>query len=275
MADQNPKAAAALASKLGWLILGRLLGAVLLLWIGSLWTRGNFRPTGWRSTITILFVITALTVGYALARRLSRRLVLQTRLQFLIDIGMVTWLVWVTNDAHSPYTALYIVIISLASIFLGPRDAIITSVVCAVAFTTCAISVVTGIGPRGTHAVEGSLSDTIQTVALFDVAFFVVGLLSAKLAERQSRSDVRLIAATQTLASLRALHERIIESIRSGVVTTDLQGRIYTFNTAAQEITGYQEKDVYGQEASILFGDISEDIAQSLRAAETGDQVLA
>jgi two-component system sensor histidine kinase PilS (NtrC family) len=81
---------------------------------------------------------------------------------------------------------------------------------------------------------------------------------------------VRLIAATQTLASLRALHERIVESIRSGVVTTDLQGRIYTFNTAAQEITGYQEKDVYGQEASILFGDISEDIAQSLRAPDTG-----
>src|SRR6185295_10860569 len=114
-------------------------------------------------------------------------------------------------------------------------------------------------------------SETIQSVGLFDVAFFVVGLLSAKLAERQSRSDVRLIAATQTLRNLRALHERIVQSIRSGVVTTDLQGRIYTFNTAAREITGYEEKDVYGQEASILFGDISDDITQSLRAAETGE----
>jgi len=43
----------------------------------------------------------------------------------------------------------------------------------------------------------------------------VVGLLSARLAERQSRSDVRLIAATQSLANLRALHERIVESIKS------------------------------------------------------------
>jgi len=80
-----------------------------------------------------------------------------------------------------------------------------------------------------------------------------------------------LIAATQTLASLRALHERIVESIRSGVVTTDLQGRIYTFNTAAQEITGYEQQDVRGQEASILFGDIGEDITQSLQAAEAGE----
>lgn len=261
---------AALASKLGWLILGRLLGAVLLLWIGSLWARGNFRPTGWRSTITILFVVTAFTVVYSVARRFTNSLILQIRLQFLVDIVVVTWLVWVTNDAHSPYIALYIVIIALASIFLGPRDAIITSVVCVIAFTVCVISVLSGIGPKGTHALEGSLSETVQTVALFDVAFLVVGLLAAKLAERQSRSDVRLIAATQTLANLRALHERIVQSIRSGVVTTDLQGRIYTFNTAAQEITGYEEKDVYGQAASILFGDISEDIAESLRAAEMG-----
>lgn len=270
--EHKAESGSPLERKLWWLILGRLMGAILLLWAGSLWMRSNLRDHGpWRSTTTILLVVTVLTLVYVLARRFSRALVLQTRIQFLIDILMVTWLVWLTNNARSPYTALYIVIISLASVFLGPRDAIITSVVCAVAFTTCTVAVLIGVGPRGAQTfVEGSLSETVQSVGLFDVAFFVVGLLSAKLAERQSRSDVRLIAATQTLASLRALHERIVESIRSGVVTTDLQGRIYTFNAAAQEITGYEEKDVYGQEASILFGDISEDIKQSLQAAETG-----
>lgn len=244
----------------------------MLLWAGSVWTRGNLRGLGpWRSTTTILLVVAAVTLAYVLARHFSRALVFQARIQFLIDILLVTWLVWLTNDARSPYTALYIVIISMASVFLGPRDAIITSVVCAVAFTACTVAVITGIGPRGAQTfAEGSLSETIQSVGLFDVAFFVVGLLSAKLAERQSRSDVRLIATAQTLANLRVLHERIVESIRSGVVTTDLQGRIYTFNSAAQEITGYEEKDVYGQDASILFGDINADIKQSLRAAETG-----
>src|SRR5205814_8924369 len=107
-----------------------------------------------------------------------------------------------------------------------------------------------------TKLVGGSLSQTIQWVGLFDVAFLVVGLLSARLAERQSRSDVRLKAATQSLATLRALHERIVESIRSGLVTTDLQGRIYSFNAAAEEITGYDEADVRGQDASIFFGEI-------------------
>ena len=263
----------ALGRRLWWLILGRLIVALMLLLAGSLWTRGNLHPhASWRSTANILFVVVGLTLLYALTLRFSRALVAQARVQFFIDVLLVTWLVWITNDIHSPYTALYIVIISSASIFLGPRDAIVTSVGCAVAFTTCTIAVITGTGPRVTQTIiEVSIAEAIQSTGLFDVAFLVVGLLSARLAERQSRSDVRLIAATQTLASLRALHERIVESIRSGVVTTDLQGRIYTFNTAAQEITGYQEQDVRGQEASILFGDIGEDITQSLQASEAGE----
>jgi two-component system sensor histidine kinase PilS (NtrC family) len=139
---------------------------------------------------------------------------------------------------------------------------------CAVAFTASALAMLNGaarIPPL--ELLEMGRPQTFQSIGLFDVAFLVVGLLSARLAERQSRSDVRLQAATQSLATLRALHERIVESIRSGVVTTDLAGRIYTFNAAAAEITGYQEADVRGQEASIFFGDLREIIKDSIDSA--------
>jgi two-component system sensor histidine kinase PilS (NtrC family) len=132
--------------------------------------------------------------------------------------------------------------------------------------------VLTGFGQQSTHDLLGAgRSQTFQSIGLFDISFFIVGLLSSRLADRQSRSDVRLMAATQSLASLRALHERIVESIRSGVVTTDLQGRIYTFNAAAGEITGYKQEDVRGQDASILFGEIKGIIANSLKAASVSD----
>ncbi|HEY6121699.1 MAG TPA: ATP-binding protein, partial [Pyrinomonadaceae bacterium] len=136
----------------------------------------------------------------------------------------------------------------------------------------CAVVAIFGLGNDfAKQNLDGSLSQAVQSVGLFDISFFVVGLLSARLATRQSRSDVRLIAATQSLASLRALHERIVESIRSGVVTTDLQGRIYTFNTAAEEITGYKEQDVRGQDASIFFGEMKEHVDDSLQAAAVGE----
>jgi two-component system sensor histidine kinase PilS (NtrC family) len=93
--------------------------------------------------------------------------------------------------------------------------------------------------------------------------------LAAKLAERQSHSE-QLAAATRSLADLRALHERIIESIRSGLITTDLDGQIYTFNAAAEEITGYRADEVTGKNASMFFGDITRQTADSMEAAATG-----
>jgi two-component system, NtrC family, sensor histidine kinase PilS len=95
-------------------------------------------------------------------------------------------------------------------------------------------------------------------------------LLAAKLAERQLHTDVQLAAATRSLADLRALHERIVESIRSGLITTDLHGQIYTFNAAAEEITGYEAKQARGQNASMFFGDMKKQIAVSMQAAASG-----
>lgn len=260
-----------LSQKLWWLILGRLTAALILFSARFVWTKGT-NPTAWKQILPPLLIVCGLTAIYALAHRFSQTLLFQARIQFVVDILLVTWLVWNTDVIHSPYIALYILIISTSSLFLGPRDAIVTSVGCALAFTVSALAVLTGFGQQSTHDLLGaSRSQTFQSIGLFDISFFIVGLLSSRLADRQSRSDVRLMAATQSLASLRALHERIVESIRSGVVTTDLQGRIYTFNAAAGEITGYKEEDVRGQDASILFGEIKGIIANSLNAASMSD----
>ena len=215
----------------------------------------------------LLMVVGALTVVYFLIYQFSHRLLFQARLQLAVDVLLVTWLVWHSDVINSPYIALYIVVISVSSVFLGSRDAVVTSVGSAVAFTTCALAL---IQSRPSITAAESLSQTVQSVGLFDVAFLVVGLLSARLAERQSRSDVRLMAATQSLANLRALHERIVESIRSGLVTTDLQGRIYSFNAAAEEMTGYRARDLRGQNASIILGELGDKIANTVRAIETG-----
>src|SRR6267143_2731118 len=258
-----------LARKLWWLIFGRLAVAIFIGLVRVIWISGR-HDEAWTQALPALLIVCGLTVVYSLAHRVSRTLPFQARLQFALDIILVTWLNWTTDVIHSPYIALYIVIIAAASLFLGPRDAIVTSLGCAVAFTASALAVLAGYGTHSPRLLDVGSSQTIQTVGLFDLAFLVVGLLSARLAERQSRSDVRLIAATQSLASLRALHERIVESIRSGVVTTDLEGRIYTSNAAAEEITGYKAAELRGQDVSILFGNLDSMEEESLKAAAEG-----
>lgn len=267
IAEQNRN----LGRRLWWLILCRLAVSLFLLAI-SFWTGTPNREVFWPKTVPFLFFVATLTAAYALAHRFVRSRPFQVRLQIAVDVLLVTWLVWNSYVINSPYTALYIVIIAIASLFLTPREVVITSVGCAVVFTASALAALSGFGdhPAGETLDAASLSRAIQSVGLFDVAFFVVGLLSARLAEHQSGSDVRLKAATQSLANLRALHERIVASIRSGVVTTDLQGRIYTLNAAAEEITGYNELDVRGEDVSIFFGDLKEQTRASLSASESG-----
>jgi two-component system sensor histidine kinase PilS (NtrC family) len=254
-------------NKLGWLIVGRLLTALLLFIVSLVWNRAGDPQQILSRSVNLLLIVAALTIVYAVIFRLSQNTLLQARLQLGIDILIVTWLVWHSGVIQSPYIALYIVIIAISSLFFIARDAVVTSVVCAVAFTASAVLLMNNTPA----AANDSLQQSVQAIGMFDIAFLVVGLLSARLAERQSRSDVRLLAATQSLADLRALHERIVESIRSGVVTTDLEGRIFTFNQAAVEITGYEEKTVRGKDASILFGDLKERIASSLRTINSNE----
>jgi two-component system, NtrC family, sensor histidine kinase PilS len=262
-----------LGARVWWLISGRAAAVIVLLLVGLAWRSSAFG----RGVVTSLSAVTpmvltaaGLTLVYCAARLLWKNYLAQARVQFLADVLLVTWLVWTTGNVSSPYAALYVVIIAIASLFVGPRGAMVTSIGSAAAFNACVLVALYGLGPFAARVTGESLANAIQAVGLSDVSFLVVGLLAAKLADRQTRSDVQLAAATRSLADLRALHERIVESIRSGVITTDLQGRIYTFNAAAEEITGYKVSDVRGQDASIFFGDMTRQIPDSMNAAATG-----
>ena len=258
-------------NRLWWLIIGRGAAVIVLVLIGLAWKSsalGRGVVTSLSAVTPIILTAAGLTIVYCAVRLLWKNYLAQARIQFLADILLVTWLVWMTGNVSSPYAALYIVIISIASLFVGPRGTMITSIGSAAAFNTCVLFAVNQMGAG--HATGESLANAIQAVGLSDLSFLVVGLLAAKLADRQTRSDVQLAATARSLADLRALHQRIVESIRSGVVTTDLQGHIYTFNAAAEEITGYKVSDVRGHDASIFFGDMTRQIADSMNAAATG-----
>src|SRR6185295_177065 len=127
--------------------------------------------------VPVVLTVAGLTIVFVIARFTWTKYLVQARLQILLDVLLVTWLVWNTGNVNSPYAALYIVIISVASLFLGPRGALITSIGSAAAFNACVLYELVRQGASG-----DSLGNTIQTVGLSDISFLVVGLLAAKLA---------------------------------------------------------------------------------------------
>ncbi len=254
------------------LIIGRLIVVFLLLVTTWVWYSGQLRlsfdqfPQG---LILVFIIAVGLTIVYFILLRLSKNLTWQIWLQFLIDAGLITWLIWRTGDLTSPYITLYYVLISVSSIFLRPLSVLLMSFICVGLFILLAVSTAMGLVESQTPQ---SLPRIVQIVSFHVVAFLVVGLLSARLAERRFSGE-KLEEATKTLANLRALHERIIESIRSGLITTDLDGTIYTFNSAAAEITGYSAGQMIGTPIQRIFRNIESAITASTSEIPDSEQL--
>lgn len=251
---------ASLFQKIQTLIIGRLVAIFLLLVSSWIWYSGStdFSLQNIPQSALLIFIIAVgLTVVYFFFLRLSKNFQWQIRVQFLLDCLLITWLVWRTGDLSSPYITLYIVLIAISSIFLRPHSTILMALFCLGLFA--GLGLLTGLSAIQSYGSFQSPAKIAQTVSFHAVAFLVVGLLAARLADRRSSGE-KLREATRSLENLRALHERIIESIRSGLVTTDLDGTIFTFNAAASEITGLDPETVRGRSIFSIFGDIRSEI---------------
>jgi two-component system, NtrC family, sensor histidine kinase PilS len=276
MVSLDEKAASANAKpmqKIQTLIVGRLMVIFLLMVTSWIWFSGTLRLSleNFPQGLFLVFLISVgLTVVYFFLVRLSNTYAWQVRAQFLLDALLITWLVWRTGDLTSPYITLYIVLVSIASFFLRPLSTLLMAAVCAGLFVSLAFlsigEIIQTTGP------QQSVGKAVQIVSFHVVALLVVGLLASRLSDRRSSVE-ELEETAKSLANLRALHERIVESIRSGLVTTDLEGNIYTFNAAATEITGYRLDQIQGSSIYNLFGDIREPIDLSLAAAGGGEQL--
>ena len=222
-----------------------------------------------RGLLLAFLLSVGLTIAYFFVLRLSESYMWQVRVQFLLDAMLVTWIVWRTGDLSSPYIPLYIITIGVSSFYLSSRGTILMAAICVFLFIFVSVSassaIIDSFGTRAEYV------RTAQILAFHTVAFLVVGLLASRLSKSNASGD-QLKETAQTLANLRVLHERIVESIRSGLITTDLEGNIYTFNQTAAEITGYQPDEMRGKSIYALFGNIKTPIADSLNATIAGDQ---
>ena len=253
------------------LIIGRLLAIFLLLVASWFWNSGQLKLSFEnfpRGLFLVFLIAVGLTIIYFFGLRLNKNYGWQVRSQFVLDVLLITWLVWRTGDLSSPYVTLYIVIISAASIFLSARETLLIAAICVLLFS--ALSVLVAFAAIDSFGITPEFSRSFQIIAFHDVAFLVVGLLASRLSDRRASSE-ELRATTKTLANLRVLNQRIVESIRSGLITIDLDGNIYTFNRTAAEITGCRAAEMRGKSIFSLFGNIKLPIADSLGATDTGE----
>ena len=236
-----------LKARLYWLMGLRVVVVTLLLGLSITFqvAKGERVPTFYA-----LIVFTyAITIAYTATLRYLTTPTALTRFayfQIAVDLLLETVLVAMTGGIESPFAVLYIITVTLASLILRRRVGLATAAFSAILFGLVANIQLYGLLELGEWLPPSRLSvaETLYTFGVHGLAFFVVGFLSGQLAGQLRLADQSLREKEQGLTRLQAFHENIVQSISSGLFTTDAEGRITSFNPAAQDATGYTLEQV-------------------------------
>ena len=245
---------ASLRGKLFWLIGVRVVTVTILLGSGVL---VQLRTPGLWPVGPFFFLV---GLSYALAATFLLTLGFVERRRWLIDLQLATdaivisAVVLLTGGVTSYFSSLYALPIIGASILQYRRGGLLVGSLSALLLACVVVGQYQGAFEflENRWAAIGQVAKPPAMLAFYMVGldvfgFLVVALLSGYLAERLRSAHASLARASIEIADLQAFNEHVIEGLTSGLATTDSQGRVLTFNGAAEQITGYRIADVLGR----------------------------
>src|SRR5260221_8980276 len=242
----------ALRRKLLWLIGGRavvitlLLGSAILI---QLKAPGSFPIDPFFAVIGFTYALTAvwtLTLPYV------DRHPWLVDVQVACDAVIVSAIVHLTGGVTSYFASLYTLPIIAASTVQSWRGGLMVSVLSSLMYAGLVVAQyeAPGLLPLGAPPdALPALRVAVFTVGLNVFGFMAVAGLSGYLAEGLRRTGAQLEKASTQLEDLQAFNQHVIDSLTSGLATSDMDGKILTFNRAAEAITALAASDVVGRRA--------------------------
>ncbi len=242
LADAAPAGAAegGLYRKLVWLTFFRLVTITVLL--------GGIAVTSWQAGLDVgqaaspLYALIVLTYAASIATGLlltrGRGLIAVAYGQIGLDVALAAGVVAVTGRSESVFIFLFSIAVVNGAILLFARGA--------------AVAAAGAIGAYLWLVLGSGASRTSPSSVLFahGAAFVATGALASYLAQQLRRTGERLAVSQSDLAFVTALHESIVQSVASGLVTLDAAGRITFLNRAAEHMTGWSLAAVRGEPAA-------------------------
>src|SRR5208282_5329787 len=217
-----------------------------------------------------------LSLFFLIYNQISHDYLLQAYLQIYCDIVIITAILHVTGDLESNYFSLYLVTIILASIILPRGRAFL---VAAVSFVFMGAMIEIAYLPTmypevvekypalqfftTTSTLAPDLASLQVKISASLFGFFAVAYLSSFLAESLRKAGRELRDKSGQVASLQAKNENIIQSMREGLLSTDLEGAITELNPAGADILGHQIEELRGSRIDAVFRGWADEISSN------------
>jgi two-component system sensor histidine kinase PilS (NtrC family) len=239
---------------LAWLVKVRILILSFLLAIQWIVAHLTLAPLPLRLFVSTILLWFGLSLFHALLLSYSRHHRRQALLQVLTDLVFISLVVHETGGWDSSLNFLYALAIIVASILLPRVWAQLVAVLAFVLYGT--VLELNYFGMISSYCTTHPTWKALQAIIFVNLFAYIAiaylgGLLNAKL--RQAR--VQLKDTSGALENLQVLHENIIQSIGSGLITTGLDGHVTLANSAAQKLLEYAPEQLLGTQVGKLFHD--------------------
>jgi two-component system sensor histidine kinase PilS (NtrC family) len=159
-------------------------------------------------------------------------------LQIILDVTVITGIVYSSGAQDSYFISLYLLAILMGTILFSRGGAFMVAGLAFIELGCVVQMTYYGWIPQTTATMPAPRTlETWLGSNLF--AFFAVAYLGSLLTQTIHKKGVELEQKSEALKDLQAFNQDIIESMRGGLLTTDLEGRILLINRAGVEITGH------------------------------------
>ena len=172
--------------------------------------------------------------------------------QIALDLAIITGVVYSSGTQDSYFVSLYLLAILLGTILFSRRGAFLVAGFSFVMLGCVVELAYYGVISRTATSIPGPGSLESWLASNF-FAFFAVAYLGSLLAQTIRTKGVELEEKSEALKDLQAFNRDIIESMRGGLLTTDLEGRILLVNRAGAEITGHGFGLLRGERVADVF----------------------
>ncbi|MEX1258108.1 MAG: ATP-binding protein [Gemmatimonadota bacterium] len=258
----DPTAAFARADLLRWLYLGRLIlvSALLLaaLWV---WVRADPTVTLIATTLFIASVtVTAVSFWHSHFRKgpIGRNFLYG---QVLLDILVVTAIVHVTGGGESTFAWLYILVISEGALLLPLPGGVLIGALAAIVYFA---------------DILWGHSETLSGSVLLQIGVFaLVAIATGILGDRLRTAGMALGEVESELRRLRVDTTDILETITTGIVTLDDQGRLVYMNPAAERLLDMDARQWVGAPVLSVIAGVAPDLVKVLRQSLADQVTLA
>jgi len=198
------------------------------------------------------------TIIYALLVKKVNDLRRFTLIQMLVDLLFITGLIYFTGGKESYFPIVYIFSIIGGSILFYKRGAFFFASLSSLFYGLLLLcQLYQWIAPPG-QSVSYEPSQIFYSLIVYMAAFYIVAALSSTISEELKKKKRELFQKEADYQQLETLNRNIIQSLDSGLLTIDLEGRINSSNRTAEKILQFNGEGTTRASIYDLFPKINE-----------------